>query len=66
MIHEFVRLLFIAWDGVNLFKQVETVLDDVRFFFDRFDDIAHPLEQPNNVEVSQLGIVVFPRRVLNP
>ena len=66
MTHELVRLLFIAWNGVNFLKQVETILDYVRLFFDRLDDVPHSFEQPNYVEVSQLRVIVLPRRILDP
>lgn len=47
MLHKLVSLLLVAWNRLNLFEEIEAVLNDVRLFLDRLCDITNPFEEFN-------------------
>lgn len=44
MLHQFVSLLLIARNGLDLFEEIEAVFDYIRLFLDGLDDITDPFE----------------------
>jgi len=65
MSDQLICLLFVTWNSVDFFKQIEGIFDDIWFFFDRTNSVSYSFEKSDQI-LFKFSVVVFASRLLSP